>query len=198
MNRNSRLLSRILARIFLLPKIDTEKVYSGLLRMLMINTLYLILLFGISNRVFETTLAFDLFNAIALILIILNCMACKLNYRKPKEIIAFIVVGIIAINLVTSSVALNIDRSRSFYVLSWADKKLINYRGGNLDLGMVKSTEKLNLPAIELRIIEQQERGLIEISESKAELTYRGKILIQISGVIAEILALRNWKTNNF
>jgi hypothetical protein len=182
----------------MLPKVNSENIFLDRMKMLAINTLYLLAFFGIINRTIETTLLFDLVNFVVFGLILINCLACLLYYKKPSEVISFIVVGLISVDLITQSITLNIDRSRSFYVLSWADKDLIKYHEGTLDLKMVQSTEKLNASAIELRIIEQQKRNLIEISESKVKLTSQGKMLLKFSNITAEFLGLRNWQKNKF
>ena len=198
MYKGNDFLAKTLAKIFLLPKPNSNRILTDRLKMLIVNTLYLLISFGILNRMFETTLVFDLINIIVFGLILMNCLACFLYYKNPKELIAFLVVGLISVNLSTQSIALNIDRSRSFYVLSWAEKNLIEYSDGRLDLHMVKSNEKLSVTSIELRIIEQQKRNLLEISESKVRLTTQGKILLSFSNLTAKILGLRNWEKNNF
>jgi hypothetical protein len=198
MYQNTGLTSKILAKIFFLPKDTSEKVFFTRIKILVVNNIYLLCLFAIINHAYETSLVFDLINYIVLALIFLNCLACVLFYKNPKEIVAFIVVGLVSVNLITQAIALNIDRSRSFYVLSWVDKNLINYREGSLDLKLVKSPEKSNLPAIEQRIIEQQKRGLLEITGTTVILTSRGEILIKFSNITADVLGLRNWKMNNF
>lgn len=198
MYKGNHFLAKTLAKIFLLPKPNSNRILTDRLKMLIINTLYLLISFGILNRMFETTLVFDLINIIVFGLILMNCLACFLYYKNPTELIAFLVVGLTSVNLFTQSIVLNIDRSRSFYVLSWAEKNLIEYRDGRLDLNMVKSNEKLSVTSIEQRIIEQQKRNLLEISESKVRLTTQGKILLSFSNLTAKILGLRNWEKNNF
>jgi hypothetical protein len=102
MFKKNEILTKILALVFLLPKENSNRVILDRLKMLIVNTLYLLILTGIVNRLFETTLVFDVINLIVFGLILLNCLACLLYYKSSKELLAFIVVGLISVSLVTT------------------------------------------------------------------------------------------------
>ena len=95
-----------------------------------------------------------------------------------------------------SSTVLNIDRSRSFYVISWVNSELISIKKGFIDLSAVRSPEKLNQEAIEDRIEEQEARGNIKFLEGKYILSNRGKLLYQFSNHCAALFKLHGWQTN--
>jgi hypothetical protein len=91
----------------------------------------------------------------------------------------------------------NIDRSRSFYLLAWVgDSKVIEDDSG-LDLGMVLSNESRSIDAINVRLNEQISRGLVSQSGSEYRLTNLGKVYLLMSNVVAEWFKLENWKVNS-
>ena len=95
-----------------------------------------------------------------------------------------------------SVMLVNIDRSRSFYVLSWVGKDKIHYVNGKIHVN-VQSMEAINLEGVEQRINEQKDRGLIEISGDKIYLTWYGKGFLVISNLFADVFKLDNWEKNN-
>jgi hypothetical protein len=91
----------------------------------------------------------------------------------------------------------NIDRSRSFYLLAWVgDSKVIENDSG-LDLSMVLSSEIRNIDAINVRLNEQISRGLVSQSGSEYRLTNLGKVYLLMSNVVADWFKLENWKVNS-
>jgi hypothetical protein len=99
---------------------------------------------------------------------------------------------------VVQSTILNVDRSRSFYVLSWTDKDLVSYNGEILNVAKVHSDEKLGLTGVETRINEQISRGLISRHQNELALTRQGKFYLFIANTLAKIYILDHWENNNF
>lgn len=91
---------------------------------------------------------------------------------------------------------LNIDRSRSFYVLSWVGDGSVRVDDGRLNLDDVASPEKLNVAGIQERIDEQLNRGLIELKAKTYLLTPKGKLLLTASNKIATFYDLTGWFKN--
>ena len=91
---------------------------------------------------------------------------------------------------------LNIDRSRSFYILSWIDNGSMRVQGGLLILDKVKSNEKMNQEAIWERIQEQRLRGLVSVQNSELELTSKGELLLSFANLLGKIFHLENWRVN--
>lgn len=91
---------------------------------------------------------------------------------------------------------LNIDRSRSFYVLSWIDLERIQIRGDSYDLSQVISSEKSNVNAIADRITEQVSRGLVLSKNSKLYLTQRGEFVLWAAEFSGDLFHLDYWETN--
>ena len=102
-----------------------------------------------------------------------------------------------AIFFTSTSTILNIDRSRSFYILSWINKNLVTLKGSEYDLSSVKSSEKLNVDGISMRILEQQNRGIIIKNGEKFKLSSKGKFTLEVANILARVYSLNGWYENN-
>jgi hypothetical protein len=119
------------------------------------------------------------------------------KFIAKKSILTILLLSMSASILVEQSTILNIDRSRSFYVLAWTHKNLISFENGILDLTKVQSDEKLGLTGIETRINEQISRGLMTKRSSELKLSNFGKVYYFCAEKIAIIYRLDNWAKNN-
>ena len=122
------------------------------------------------------------------------------KFIAKKSILAILAILLLSMSasiLVEQSTILNIDRSRSFYVLAWTHKNLISYENGILNLTKVQSDEKLGLTGIETRINEQISRGLITKKSSELNLSKFGKVYYFCAEKIAVVYRLDNWAKNN-
>jgi len=108
----------------------------------------------------------------------------------------FLVVSIMGFWISTQFTLVNVDRSRSFYVLSWIDAGEVTNVGGQLDLSKVDSLEKLNPDAIQSRLAEQTQRGYIENQSNKWVLTKKGKSLLLFANWLANKFKLAGWLSN--
>ena len=107
-----------------------------------------------------------------------------------------LLVSILFISLANLSLV-NIDRSRSFYLLAWVgDSKVFQY-DSRLDLSMVLSSESSNIDAIKVRLNEQISRGLVSQGGSEYSLTNLGKTYLLISDILADWFELENWEINS-
>jgi len=104
--------------------------------------------------------------------------------------------GFLIYLLIALFTVLNIDRSRSFYVLSWVAKGSVICVGSSIDLSRVQSKEKFNSIGISTRIEEQVKRRLILKSDSSCQLTQYGELYLFSAEVLAEIFKLKNWDLN--
>lgn len=112
-------------------------------------------------------------------------------------IITTLLLSVSLSTLIEQSTIMNIDRSRSFYVLAWTHKNLISYENGSLNLTKVQSDEKLGVTGIETRINEQISRGLITKNSSELKLSNYGKIYYIFAEKLAKVYRLNNWAENN-
>ncbi len=174
----------------------------------MLSRFNLLLLCVISNFlilfIFRT---FNVFNELLfeqiLLVSFLICVSLILWQRfKSKRLmldtLVFILFSTTFSIFVVQSTIINVDRSRSFYVLSWTDKDLVSYNGETLDLSKVSSDEKLGLTGVETRINEQISRGLISRHQNELALTNQGRIYLFIANTLAKIYSLENWENNKY
>ena len=107
-----------------------------------------------------------------------------------------ILVSLLLIVTLGPNTVMNVDRSRSFYVLSWVEKSAIELtEDGRLVLN-VNSPEKSNLVSIKERLDEQSARGLIEFRDQSYFLTWRGKLTLNIAEFLASFYKLDGWFKN--
>jgi hypothetical protein len=148
-----------------------------------------------SNLLFEQILFSAISPIILLILLNKPLLRRSLNFGDVyKEVSIMILVFILAM----SFSLVNVDRSRSFYVLSWVGNQKITCTETQYDLSQVQSEEKFNVDAISSRIDEQISRGLISISEDGCDLTNSGKVYLFLANTLAKIFFLDYWYKNRF
>jgi len=122
------------------------------------------------------------------------------KFIAKKSILTILTILLLSMSvsiLVEQSTILNIDRSRSFYVLAWTHKNLISYENGIANLTKVQSDEKLGVTGIETRINEQISRGLLAKRGSELKLSNLGKVYYFCAEKIAIVYRLDNWPKNN-
>lgn len=90
---------------------------------------------------------------------------------------------------------LNVDRSRSFYVLSWVEQGRVSVENGQIIL-KVQSTESADIAGVDLRLMEQEQRGLIQESNGIYKVTNMGKLTLMVANHLAKIFNLINWEVN--
>jgi hypothetical protein len=119
-------------------------------------------------------------------------------YKKAKDdrIFLQILIACLLMVSVANFTLVNIDRSRSFYLLSWVEKSKIVLTDLEIDLSQVESPEKFNSDAIRLRLKEQTSRGLVYIDKSEYKLTSLGKSYLLSAQWFAKIYKLENWYRN--
>jgi hypothetical protein len=106
----------------------------------------------------------------------------------------FVVLSL-AVSLVLNLSILNIDRSRSFYVLSWIKNKSISIDENRLLIN-IQSLEGRNRQAVIQRITEARSRGLLHSTTEEIKLTTLGEVFFFGSNQIAEFYNLSGWFEN--
>lgn len=159
------------------------------------------------RRTTPTDLLFDQFCIISILLFVLSFLRNKCVDKRnkgKKTIERAIAIALISSLIYFSTVqytVLAIDRSRSFYVLSWVDRGWFAYKDGSLILKPTVVREDIdldpdNLEPIQQRIDEQISRRLIEIKGEKIQLTRIGELFLGTSNLTARLFNLKNWKNN--
>jgi hypothetical protein len=119
-----------------------------------------------------------------------------MKIKKDKELLLFLVTASVSLVMLLNLVILNVDRSRSFYVLNWVNQNQIVLEQGVLNLDNVISKEKSSKEAINVRLEEQINRGLILKKEGELSLSRSGEIVLRIAEVVATVFNLQQWKDN--
>jgi hypothetical protein len=146
---------------------------------------------------------FDLFSQILLISafvffisILLSAVRNKGGWPAksyPKNtLLVSLVMAVIFYNL-TAATLLNIDRSRSFYVLAWLDEDLLKVDDeGRLNI-YATSKEAMNFDAISERL--EEHRGRFFVTDDY-KLSSLGKEAVRASNFLAKIFSLDGWFKN--
>lgn len=111
------------------------------------------------------------------------------------EFLALVVISALSGALILLLSLVNVDRSRSFYVLSWVDNGSISSSDGELKF-RIKSNEALDTSGVALRLEEQIGRGLVQEANGRYQLTPTGNIYISMANFLADIYRLENWDAN--
>lgn len=94
-------------------------------------------------------------------------------------------------------VLLNVDRSRSLFVIGWIHEGHVKIEENRFNYDKVISLEKQNISAADLRVSEQIDRGYVIQNNQELQLTMSGKFMYQIAELLSGIYNLNNWKMNN-
>ncbi len=179
-----RALSKLLALIF-----SSEILISILCLKLMrvfteIELFEAIIFSSVASTLFLTLLAYVLWHRKILTIQLVPTVCWAL-------LTSMLVVVILGPNTV-----MNIDRSRSFYILNWVQNGGIRVSGDGKLLMRVDSNERLNTSGIQERLLEQSSRGLLELRGNTYYLTNKGKVTLTIADVIANFYHLEGWFKN--
>lgn len=150
------------------------------------------------RRISATSQLYEQINVssiIGTVLIILSGGFLKIRVNYP--LIKKTLITALAISFILNSLLLNIDRSRSFYVLSWVANGDVNTSASTLVV-TAKSEESRNAEATLLRIQENEARGLIERKSNTYKLTFQGKMLLKVSNFLSKVFLLENWEVNKY
>jgi hypothetical protein len=158
----------------------------------------LYIIFKIIHTLIPSTLIFDQIFLISF----LNTSLFLIFLRKKVRIDFDMVVAIVALGLflmfLNQTFILNIDRSRSTYVLSWVDRGLVSQsESGSFITSGILSKENLNEAATVQRLSENVDRGLISVRGESVRLTMVGSFLLFVCESTAYLFDLQGWKTNS-
>lgn len=166
---------------------DASVVISGIFASV-IGLLIIAMWRKISPEIF----LFTQITVVTLILYILLHLASAKGILNQKHLHRVAIVLIV--NMVLSTLLLNIDRSRSIYVLKWTYQ--------NSKLGFVNADNLLKYEgfppteraAISQRLEEQDQIGTLKKARGGYELTLSGRIIVKISYWLADFVSLTGFK----
>lgn len=102
--------------------------------------------------------------------------------------------------LVSILLLINIERSRSTYVIAWVDNGLVRYLPSSNSYNYSQKIIEIesNLKMLDQRISENLKRGIFILDQTSIILSIRGKILLRLSNFIALFFNLKGWLNNTF
>ena len=162
---------------------------------LLLQTLILVLIrnFAFSTRLFDQII---LSSVLYTLLFLISKKRLTILTTNSTEYLAWVLLLAVSFSFASSASLLNIDRSRSFYVLGWVEDGRVSGSLNEPDLVKVVSAEKSDLAAIKIRLSEQIQRGLMKNENGKFFLTTSGSFLVRLSDGLAVIFKLTNWSKN--
>ena len=146
-----------------------------------------LILFYIIQLAFQGTLIFEKIIASTIILIVVLLLVKRFDYKR----FSIILVVYISMNLLF----VNIDRSKSFYILFWIENNRILISGENETYlnNFPKIKSRINEYDFTQRIKEHEARGLISSGNGELFLTKSGKLMLLASDLLARIFRLKGW-----
>ncbi len=104
-------------------------------------------------------------------------------------------IGLLCTLIILPNTLLNVDRSRSLYVLSWVHQGQLKNVNGEFVVN-VKSSEGSDLSGVELRLDEQIQRGLVINLGNEYKLSRSGIFVLKVAEFLANTFNLSNWQRN--
>lgn len=147
----------------------------------------------------KTELGGDLFsqiNILSFFYFILLFSFLRLLKAFNFETVLFTLLLTILFFTVHQTALLNVDRSRSYYIIGWVYSQKVSISNGNPNFDRVESMEKLNPSAMKDRLEEQISRGYVLKDGSTLRLSISGKGLYLIADLLSSVYNLRNWEVN--
>ena len=146
-----------------------------------------LILFYIIQLAFQGTLIFEKIIASTIILIIVLLLVKKFNYKRLSIILI--------VYMSMTFLFVNIDRSKSFYILFWVENNKISISGDNETYlkNFPKIKSRINEYDFTQRIKEHEARGLISSGNSELFLTKTGKFMLLTSDLLARVFRLNGW-----
>jgi len=114
---------------------------------------------------------------------------------EPTLVVLFLISFVSSTVLVQTQTLLNIDRSRSYFILEWIECSPSNelFLVENKVASIFGSGE---IRAFNLRLVEQEARGVIAREGGNVNLTRFGSFLFRFSEMSAGVFNLSGWETN--
>ena len=143
----------------------------------------------------------DLFLHIVVASLLIFVLQLFVNFKKNilnNSTLNVLILSSMLFFVTAQSTVLTIDRSRSFYVLSWVKAEKINVTDNGLDFTLIQSEEKNSNSAIELRLKEQVDRKLVHFNSGKYSLTMLGSGVLLCADSFAKVFNLSGWYQNKY
>lgn len=114
----------------------------------------------------------------------------KKFFRNEAERLSTILV----VFLLLTSILLNIDRSRSVYVIKWTSEASFSKSVSAEDILQYKRLPSSELSPVNQRLVEQSQIGTLRRSGEKFSLSITGKIVLKFASVVASLASLDGFR----
>ena len=151
----------------------------------------------IVRRYTNSSLLFDQINYISLAAFIIYIAYARILRIHSAKFFLYCAAITISISMLTGLILLNVDRSRSLYVIGWVHHDLVTIDNGTFDFSKIKSQEKLNEAAIIQRISEHETRNLMFEESNNLKLTFMGNFYYRIANLLSQFFNLTGWQQNS-
>lgn len=121
-----------------------------------------------------------------------------IGLRFKVDVVYALTLGLVIAYLSTSTMLINVDRSRSFYVLSWINEYKFPSVESQRSYDMVRSSENLAEIPINQRIEEQVRRGFVTSHQGILVLTFKGEAALIMAELLASNFRLKGWYKNKY
>ena len=155
-------------------------------------------IFRVIHSLNPSTLIFDQLLIISIVIIISYALMSRVFLRMNFEkLVAIVCLGLF-LTFLNQAFVLNVDRSRTTYVLAWIDKGFVSRTiTGEIQVNGVSSPENQNVEGSVQRIEENIQRGLVKVEGERVSLTSTGSLLLKIIQITADLFRLEGWHKNN-
>ena len=180
-------------------KNNAEKKDESFYMYIVIPYTIIFLLIGvlIVRQFTNSTLLFDQINYISVASLIVYLVYVRILRIHSVKFFLYCAAVTISVCMLTGLILLNIDRSRSLYVIGWVHHDLVTINNGTFDFSKIESQEKLNETAIIQRISEHETRNLMFKESNKLKLTFMGNLYYHIANLISQFFNLTGWRQNS-
>lgn len=164
--------------------LELRKVFAGLM-----CTMLTISILAIWRRYDNSSFLFIQICVVSLLsYFIFLILETKLKFFSGNSLVA----ALISFTLLTS-LALNIDRSRSVQVVKWVHQISSISKVSVGEIAQIKHLSPNEIPPIKQRLREQTELGLLEAHGSLYSLSFSGRAFISLSEFLAHFLSLNGY-----
>jgi hypothetical protein len=139
-------------------------------------------------KFFESTLTFEL--SIGAGIVAIGSFVLLYNFGRDiniTKLLAGLLIGL-TIYVFGTTVLMNIDRSRSFYVLVWSENVKSEEEIADL---VTQQFGGVEISELHQRLLEQVKRGLLVEDQGKYSLTKLGNVTLSTSRILAKIFSLK-------
>jgi hypothetical protein len=172
-------------------------VFRAFIKVFVLSLVTYTLILLLLRFVFNDIAVFDAVLLTTIILLIINALIGLLKREYLKLAVKDVIISLLVLYISFTTVLVNVDRSRSVFVLSWVSNNLVKIEPPGYDLSLINSYASKDYYGIEMRLNEHMKRNLIQTNDSQVSLTNYGSILLGIIEFSAKFFNLQGFYKNS-